>query len=177
MHFEHEPGLKKLKFAVLTISTSRYLSKVKEERYSDASYSIAKDLIGGAGHRVVLYKLVPDDPAEIIIALTRALEASPDVILTIGGTGPAPDDVTVEVIEPLFRKKLRGFSELFRAVSYSEVGGRAMLSNATAGIIGHTIVFCLPGSPSGVKLALKDVIIPIIQHLHQLAVRDLNETS
>lgn len=110
--------------------------------------------------------LVPDDPKMIKDVLVRAIyEEKSDVIVLIGGTGVATEDVTVETISPLFEKRLYGFEHLFYMLSYMQVGADAMLSRVTAGRIGNSFVFLLPGSEKAVKLALSKLICPEITHL------------
>lgn len=88
-----------------------------------------------------------------------------DVILVTGGTGLGPRDISIEALEPMFSKKINGFGELFRFLSYKKIGAKAYLSRATAGLIGNTPVFIVPGKPDAVRLALEDIIMPTISHL------------
>ncbi len=91
-----------------------------------------------------------------------------DAIILIGGTGVAYSDVTVEAVEPLLDKVLSGFGEMFRATSFKEVGSSAFLSRALAGTVNGKAVFCLPGAPEAVRLAVKELIIPEIGHITKL---------
>jgi molybdenum cofactor biosynthesis protein B len=88
-----------------------------------------------------------------------------DVVITTGGTGLAPRDVTIEAVQPLFQKELPGFGELFRLISYEQIGSSAMLTRASSGLIDNTAIFCLPGSPNAVKLAIEALILPELQHV------------
>lgn len=122
-----------------------------------------------AGHSVVGQALIKDDAAALRDALEQALSAGARAILITGGTGIARRDVTVETVSALFEKRLDGFGELFRMLSFEEVGSAAMLSRAVAGTWRGALIFALPGSPNAVKLALHRLILPELGH----AVREL----
>jgi molybdenum cofactor biosynthesis protein B len=107
--------------------------------------------------------LIPDEPEDLIAAIEDMISQEIDVILTNGGTGLAARDITVETVESLFDKKLDGFGEIFRSISYNEIGASALLSRATAGIYKKSIIFSMPGSPNAVKTAL-DIIIDELPH-------------
>ena len=112
------------------------------------------------------YRIIPDQP-EQIRALVLEWVANPDIdaILTNGGTGIARRDSTYDVLTELLEKRLDGFGELFRVLSYEEIGAAAMLSRAVAGTIGATIVMAMPGSSNAVKLAMEKLVLPELQHL------------
>lgn len=111
-------------------------------------------------------EVVPDEAAPLRRAVEAALaRAEVDVVVVTGGTGLAPRDVTVEAVSPRFDKAIDGFGEIFRRLSYDEIGAAAMLSGATAGLVGRKAVFLLPGSPAAVRLALRSLILPEIAHL------------
>ncbi|HVR95877.1 MAG TPA: molybdenum cofactor biosynthesis protein B [Thermoanaerobaculia bacterium] len=150
---------KALGFAVVTVSDSR-------AREDDVSGRALRDLAQSAGHRVEGSGLVSDDVAAIRSAV-REMLARPevDVVLLTGGTGFSPRDVTVEAVAPLFDRPVEGFGELFRMLSYQQVGAAAMLSRAAAGLIGDRAVFLLPGSPKAVALAMETLILPEVGHL------------
>lgn len=132
----------------------------------DRSGALARELLEGAGHRVVDAEVVPDEAASLRRAVEGALgRAEVDAVLVSGGTGLAPRDVTVEAVAPLFQKTIEGFGEVFRRLSYDEIGAAAMLSRATAGMVGGKAVFLLPGSPAAVRLALERLILPELAHL------------
>jgi molybdenum cofactor biosynthesis protein B len=100
--------------------------------------------------------------------ITRAVKEQVndvDVVITTGGTGLAPRDVTIEAVQKLLIKEIPGFGELFRFVSYEKIGSSAMLTRASSGIIDNTVIFCLPGSPNAVKLAMEALILPELQHV------------
>ncbi len=167
-HEEHRKrGPRHIGFAFITISTSRALAvKRGETPLPDESYRIARELVEKNGHRASAYRLVADDPLEIVNALADLLRREDvDIVVTMGGTGPAPSDVTVATLRPLFEKELEGFGCIFRMLSYGEIGSAAFLSNATAGIVGGKVVFVLPGSPGAARLALEKIILPEAGHI------------
>ena len=145
-------------FAIVTVSDSRDL-------FHDASGSILAELAQKEGHRVARRALVRDEPAEIRDALRDASHAGVDAIVFTGGTGIARRDVTVETLAPRFSKTLSGFGELFRWISYQEMGSAAMASRAEAGVVGGRLVFLLPGSPDACRLAMERLILPEVGHL------------
>lgn len=145
--------------AVITISDTRTAE-------TDTSGALMSELLTAAGHQVIHTQIVPDEPEELAEAIHRLVgRADCDAILTNGGTGIARRDATIEAVEPLLDKKLPGFGELFRMLSYNDIGAGAMLSRATAGVAGRTLVFCMPGSSGAVRLALEKLIIPELPHL------------
>ena len=146
---------------VVTVSDTRTES-------NDTSGDAIVELLKSAGHDVGAKHVVRDDP-EAVRSLVRSLvETNPgiaDVIITTGGTGITARDSTYEAITALLDKRLDGFGELFRMLSFAEVGAAAMLSRATAGSIGTTAVFALPGSEPAVRLAMTRLILPEIGHV------------
>ncbi len=147
--------------AVLTVSDTRTPE-------TDTSGALLRARLEAAGHDVAEYAVVPDD-AETIRAKLDAWAATVEVVVTTGGTGIARRDTTVEVAEALFAKTIPGFGELFRALSFEEIGAGAMLSRATAGVYGAgdraTLLFCCPGSQAAVRLAADRLIVPELEHL------------
>ena len=123
-----------------------------------------RDLVLQRGHKVTFQCIIPDEPEQIREQVVRAGSRA-DVTCLTGGTGISRRDRTVEAVSALFEQTLTGFGELFRMLSYQEIGSRAMLSRATAGVIGEMVVFALPGSPKAVDLAMRELIIPQAQHL------------
>jgi molybdenum cofactor biosynthesis protein B len=156
-HREAAAGLTGLKAAVITISDSR-------TEATDESGRLLRELVQAAGHQVAAYRLIKNDP-EAVQAAVRELAGQVDFIITTGGTGMSPRDLTIESCRPLFTKELEGFGDLFRFLSYAEVGAAAILSRATAGSVGRAMVFCLPGSKAAVELAATKLILPEIRHL------------
>ncbi|GAB4203774.1 MAG: MogA/MoaB family molybdenum cofactor biosynthesis protein [Roseiflexaceae bacterium] len=161
-HQEHEARAaaetRAIPCGVITISDTR-----NEE--TDTSGAAIRAALTEHGHEVLRYAVVRDEPAQIV-ALVRDLSAlGCKVILTNGGTGIARRDSTFEAIDSLLEKRLPGFGEIFRMLSYQEIGPAAMLSRATAGLYGATLIFCLPGSTNAVRLALDKLILPELAHL------------
>jgi molybdenum cofactor biosynthesis protein B len=124
------------------------------------------DLLTGAGHEVVQRHLIPDDP-ERMRPLLEGLRDQEDVdaVLMTGGTGITSRDETLETVAGLLTKLLPGYGELFRMLSYQEIGAAAMLSRAVGGLMNRTVVLTMPGSPAAVRLALEKVILPELKHL------------
>jgi molybdopterin adenylyltransferase len=157
----------RLGFAVITASDSR-------NAQDDVSGRAIRDLAEGAGHWIVDSTMVRDDVAAIRDAVRRMLSLPQvDVVVTTGGTGFSPRDLTLEAVEPLLERSVEGFGELFRMLSYNQVGAAAMLSRAAAGLIGARAVFLLPGSPKAVTLAMEALILPEAAHLLGQARRPL----
>ena len=155
----HDNVLTNLGFRVITVSDTR-------TEADDLSGALIRTKMASAGHVIRGSVIVPDEVEAISAALRKALEdEGTDLILITGGSGIAPRDVTVEAISPFLEKELPGFGELFRALSYREVGTRAMLSRAHAGISQGKAIFCLPGSKNAVGLSLESLIIPEIGHI------------
>ena len=150
---------------VLTVSDTR-------TEATDASGKAIAALLTAAGHRVCGRAIVKDDPNEVRAAVTRQL-ATVDVqaIITTGGTGITSRDSTYEAIAGMLHKTLDGFGELFRMISYEQIGSAAMLSRACAGVIVGRIVVSLPGSEAAVRLAMERLILPELGHLVQQASR------
>lgn len=144
---------------VITVSDTRDL-------VSDRSGQRAVDLLVEAGHAVHAREIVADERAAIA-ALVRTGIADPEVdaIVLTGGTGIAPRDVTYEAVEEILEKPLAGFGELFRSLSYAEIGSAAMLSRAIGGVVGRTVVFALPGSTKAVELGIQKLIAPELGHV------------
>ena len=109
------------------------------------------------------HDLVPDDRARIVDAVRRGL-ADADAVVVTGGTGIAPRDVTYEAVAPLFEKQLDGFGEAFRRLSWDEIGPRAILSRAAAGVVGRGLVFVLPGSTNAARLGARALVAPVLAH-------------
>jgi molybdopterin adenylyltransferase len=152
--------------AVLTISDTRIPS-------TDTSGQLMKDQLVAAGHRIAHYQLVKDEPDRIAAEVKQLAQRSDiQAVLLNGGTGIAPRDTTYDAIAPLLTKELPGFGEIFRQLSYAEIGSRAIASRAIAGTYSHadksTLIFSVPGSSKAVKLAMEALIIPELIHLTSL---------
>jgi molybdenum cofactor biosynthesis protein B len=142
---------------ILTISDTRTPE-------NDPSGDAIAEALTFVGHEVAGRTLVPDDPAQVRSAIVLATLHA-DAIIATGGTGVTSRDSTYEALNALLERHLDGFGELFRMLSYSEVGAAAMLSRACAGTIGRTVVFSLPGATKAVQLALEKLIVPELPHI------------
>ena len=150
---------------VLTVSDSRTAD-------TDTSGPMIAALLSAAGHSVAGRAIARDDPSEVRAIVERELASQAvDVIITTGGTGITSRDSTYEAIDGLLEKRLDGFGELFRMLSYQEVGAAAMMSRATAGLARRRILIALPGSENAVRLAIEKLVIPELRHLVQQARR------
>jgi molybdenum cofactor biosynthesis protein B len=133
----------------------------------DRGGPLIRELLEAQGHQINGTLIVRDEKREIEEAVRAALEGvlSSEAIILTGGTGIGERDVTPEAIQPLLTKHLPGFGEVFRVLSYQEIGAATMLSRAFAGVIGRTLIFALPGSPNAVRLAMEKLVVPEIGHL------------
>ncbi len=143
--------------AVITVSSTR-------TEATDTSGQLIRERFGGAGYPIIYSAIVPDSVPAIRGAVVRALESANCVVLS-GGTGLTHDDCTIEAVAPLYDRTIDGFGELFRAKSLAEIGTAAMLSRASAGLVGRAAVFCIPGSTGAARLALEDLILPEVGHI------------
>ncbi|HEY3272454.1 MAG TPA: molybdenum cofactor biosynthesis protein B [Methanocella sp.] len=152
--------------AVITVSTSRFQKYGKcadPENCEDESGKIIIDLIRKGGHKTT-YWLLKDNSLDIETTLMEMLESA-DAAIICGGTGLTASDVTIEAVAPMLVKTIPGFGELFRIMSYEEVGTASVLSRAMAGVVGGKAVFCIPGSPNAAKLAVSKIIVPELGHI------------
>lgn len=147
-----------IRCGVLTISDTRTVE-------NDTGGQLAQTLLRTAQHEVTQYAIVKDEPVQVVDQITQWVASGCQLIITTGGTGIAKRDTTIDAIEPHLTRKLPGFGELFRMLSYEQVGSAAMLSRATAGTWGSSLIFCLPGSPAAVELAMTRLIVPELRHL------------
>ncbi len=143
---------------VMTVSDSR-------TRETDDSGRLLLERLPAAGHEIVRYEVVRDEPARIATLVQEFIAGGCQAVILNGGTGIARRDSTFEAIDALLEKRLPGFGELFRMLSYGEIGAAAMLSRATAGLYQGAVVIALPGSPDAVRLALDALIVPELSHL------------
>jgi len=161
-HAHHRHAATAVACAVVTVSDTRTPE-------TDVSGTRIRAALEGAGHRVVSYVILPDEPARIREHVERTL-ADPGVqaVIVNGGTGIAPRDTTYEALTALFDKRLDGFGELFRMLSWEQVGAAAMLSRAAAGIARGKVLASLPGSPEAVELAMQRLLVPQLGHMARL---------
>ena len=158
-HRAQAPGA--VRCFVLTVSDTR-------TPQNDTSGLAIRDLLVTAGHQVAGWKIVPDDADQVRRTIREQLaDASVQVIITTGGTGITSRDTTYEAVDALLEKRLDGFGELFRALSFQEVGPAAMMSRAAAGTAGRKAIFVLPGSEKAVRLAMTRLLIPELGHVAQ----------
>jgi molybdopterin adenylyltransferase len=155
---EHrKTAVSSVRCAVLTISDTRALE-------TDVSGRTIVDFLEEAGHVVAKRQILPDDPKDVHDAVVSQL-GGVDVIITTGGTGITSRDSTYEAVVGLLDKHLDGFGELFRALSYQEIGSAAMLTRATAGVARGTAIFILPGAENAVRLGMTKLILPELGHV------------
>jgi molybdenum cofactor biosynthesis protein B len=144
---------------VLTVSDTRTAE-------NDRSGQAIVDLLGEDGHLVCGRSIVPDEPDQVTAHVCKVLDqGTADVVIATGGTGIAHRDRTFEAVAGLFEREMPGFGELFRMLSFEEIGAAAMLSRAAAGIVGRRVVFVLPGSERAVRLAMSRLILPELGHI------------
>lgn len=157
-HRQQAAGQGSVPLAIVTVSDTRTPE-------TDVSGNLIRQLAEAAGHTVIAHRIVRDEPEQVSAALSELAGSAARLIIFNGGTGISRRDRTYDVISRALEKPLPGFGELFRMLSYQEVGAAAMLSRATAGVYGDKVVFSTPGSPNAVRLALEKLILPEIQHL------------
>ena len=146
---------------VITVSDTR-------TEANDTSGRAIRELLQAAGHSVTGHAIVRDEPSEVAAVIRSRLDdAATQVIITTGGTGISARDATFEAVNALFEKRLDGFGELFRMLSFQDIGSAAMMSRATAGTIGRRALFVLPGSLAAVRLAMEKLIVPELGHVVQ----------
>lgn len=157
---EHkEKGKKSLGCFVVTVSDTR-------DETTDQSGQLIKSLLGGESHRLAGYRIVKDEPVQIRALLDEILgQRDVDAVIVNGGTGISPRDGTYEVVNGLLEKRLDGFGELFRFLSYQDIGSAAMMSRAVAGSAKGKILISLPGSKGAVDLAMRRLILPELGHM------------
>jgi len=157
-HHALSPAAAALRVAIVTASDSRTEADNEGGR-------LLRELAAQAGLTVIAEALLREEPEALrdhVAAIAR--EGRADAVLVTGGTGLSPRDRTPEAVGALFERRLDGFGELFRMLSFQEIGAAAMLSRASAGVVGGTLVFLLPGSPAAVRLAMQRLIVPELAH-------------
>jgi molybdenum cofactor biosynthesis protein B len=165
-HDHHSHDVETLGVGVVTVSSSR---SIDEDDAGDAIVAAFED----GGHEVTVRELVADDFDGVQSTVNRLVDRDDvDAVVTSGGTGVTPDDVTVEAVEDLAGKTLPGFGELFRRLSADEIGTRVVATRATAGIVDSTPVCCLPGSENAVRLGVEEILLAELPHLAGLAGRE-----
>ncbi len=147
-----------ISIAIITISDTRTPD-------TDRSGQLIRKLSEAAGHQIVGYELVKDEPVQILKSLEAGCDSSAQALLTNGGTGISQRDQTCDLVTGLLEKTLPGFGELFRMLSFAEIGAAAQLSRAVAGIYRGKAIYCMPGSSNAVQLAMEKLILPELQHV------------
>ncbi len=165
----HHHDISELGVAILTVSSSRTLDL-------DPAGDAIADAARAAGHQIVVRELVSDTYDGVQDTVNRFVDREDtNCVITTGGTGVSPDDVTLEAVDPLLEKRLPGFGELFRTLSYDDVGTQVICTRATAGIADGVPVFCLPGSEHAAKLGTEAIILEEAGHLAGLARRETED--
>ncbi|UCC20918.1 MAG: molybdenum cofactor biosynthesis protein MoaB [Promethearchaeota archaeon] len=172
VHKQHKKKAPELiNLALIVVSTSRFNEKESGKRSTDKTIPRVKRLLKeNKSISLIFTDIIPDSEEHISKVLNQVMkDPTIDSIIFSGGTGLSEKDITYEILEPRLEKKFDGFGELFRSLSYNEIGTSAMLSRATAGILRskkkNKVIFLLPGSPNAVSLALKYIIIPELGHI------------
>jgi len=153
-------------FSIITCSSSKYEAKIKGKKVDDPSGDLIEKILKNNGHVVHNRSLISDDKIGIRNSIKDALsDDNIDSIITTGGTGISPSDITIESVRIFLSKDIPGFGELFRKISYEMIGSAAMITRAIAGIVQEKPIFCLPGSSNAVEIAMVNLIIPEIGHI------------
>ena len=159
VHEHKKEAPKSITLGIIIVSSTRALE-------NDTSGQWICEQAEKKGHTILFHQVIPDDAAQIEATLRDGiLKSNPQVILFSGGTGITKKDVTIEAVSPLFTKELTAFGPLFAKLSMAEINSAAIMSRATAGVIGDTVVFCIPGSLNACKLACSKLIFPELGHL------------
>lgn len=166
-HIHKTAAPKKINFAVIVSSSSRYKKLKEKEKVTDPSGELIVNILNNAGQRVISKQILPDDRVLLGKHVGNAIGSEDvDAIIVCGGTGVSLTDVTIETLRPLMVKTLPGFGEIFRRLSYEEIGSAAIMTRALAGITDQgKAIFCIPGSPQAVKLVMTELIMPETGHI------------
>jgi molybdenum cofactor biosynthesis protein B len=164
-HHHRSEAPAKVPTAIVTVSDTRTLE-------TDTGGALVEQFLAESGQPVTGRRIVPDEPEAIRAALDQAIaESDARAIIFTGGTGVAPRDVTPDTLEPRMDRLIPGFGELFRMLSYEDIGSAALLSRAVAGLKEGKVVFVIPGSKGAVRLAMEKLILPELGHLAGEAVK------
>ncbi|MGD2100166.1 MAG: molybdenum cofactor biosynthesis protein B [Desulfobacterales bacterium] len=159
VHDHKKIAPRSVSLGIITVSTTRALE-------NDTSGQWIRQQAEKKGHTVVFHHVIPDDAVKIAATVKDGISKSaPGVVFITGGTGITKKDVTIEAVSPLFAKELSAFGPLFAKLSMEEIDSAAIMSRATAGVIGNSVVFCMPGSLNACKLACTRLIFPELGHL------------
>ncbi|MBD3227568.1 MAG: molybdenum cofactor biosynthesis protein [Candidatus Lokiarchaeota archaeon] len=164
-HKKDDSKFEHLKYSIIIISDSRYKQVINNEVVDDLTIPRVKNILNKNKQHIESIDIIPDDIKFIKNKINQLIkESKSDIIITSGGTGIGKRDVTIEAMSSLYEKELPGFGELFRRLSFDQVGVPSILSRAKAGIFKNILIFNLPGNPNAVELALKEIIIPMAPH-------------
>ena len=152
-------AIKKIRFGLVIVSSSRSAG-----RGEDYTGKVIEELIVKNGHDLIFKKIIPDERDKILESLDEARKSGVQSLIYSGGTGISRRDQTPDTLMEKFEKRLEGFGEIFRFLSYEQIGAAAFLSRATAGIYGGMLVYSIPGSPGAAKLAMEKLILPETGH-------------
>ena len=166
-HEHKSKAPKKINFYVIISSSSRYDKFKNREMFTDPSGDLIVELIKNAGHEVASKEILPDDMFLLGKHVGNAIGSeNVDAIIVSGGTGVSITDVTIETLRPMMIKTLPGFGEIFRKLSYDDIGSAAIMTRALAGIADQgKVIFCIPGSPQAVRLVMTKLILPETGHI------------
>ncbi|MHA1145554.1 MAG: MogA/MoaB family molybdenum cofactor biosynthesis protein [Candidatus Helarchaeota archaeon] len=166
VHLKHKKNVKKtIRYGLVIVSDSRYLELKQGKQLTDETIPKVRQILEEDKQELAWFEIVPDEKEKIKKILQNPLMNTIEILIFSGGTGINPRDVTIESIRPFLEKEINGFGELFRYLSYKEIGTASMLSRALAGTYKGKVIFCLPGSPNAVKLALEQIILKEAGHL------------
>jgi molybdenum cofactor biosynthesis protein B len=156
-----------IRIQLIMVSDSLSTANAQDRIKLDQSSKVAKEIINGYGFQVFGINYIPDEFQLVQNSISEYINQKIELIITIGGTGIAKRDVTIDAITPLLHKRLPGFGELFRSLTYKDVGTVSIMSRAIAGVCDATVIVCLPGSPNAVKLGV-GIILKEIVHIINL---------
>lgn len=167
---EHRHAAKNdVKVSIITVSSSKYQEVNNKKKTDDKSGTIIKRMVKKSGYNIVSQTIIDDNVKMIRLTVFKNIYINnADTVILTGGTGISHRDVTIESLRPLFDKELEGFGEIFRNISFLQIGSPAHLSRATAGVISNRLVYCLPGSPNAMEPAL-EIILPELPHAVSMA--------
>jgi molybdenum cofactor biosynthesis protein B len=156
----------KLRFGIFTVSTSRFQQQKEGKQVQDISGDLIESMLKNAGHTVSFRRTISDDRKMIENSIRHVLDSTDvDAVVFCGGTGIAPSDITIETVSPFLEKILPGFGEIFRRLSFDQIGSAAVLSRAIAGVAKGKAFFCIPGSPDAVRLCFEKLILAEAGHV------------
>lgn len=157
-HRHHAKGIGPIRCRILVVSDTKTDA-------TDESGKLARDILEKAGHQIVFRKIVSNDRSALEREIGDHLAGADDLLMTIGGTGISKRDISVDTVKRAIEKEIEGFGEIFRTMSFREIGTAAMMSRALLGVAGGKVLLCTPGSPAAVKLALEEILLKELPHI------------